>query len=444
MLVAVLFLLASLWGGAFTWNAFRPTFAPSRRATLSFFAGWLTAELALHHLVLQVLATVGFVVLGALAAWPGWLGLALTFVSWAGLVSLALRAREAEIVIEDALATGLGAAWRAGLPAEAQASVRFGLNWREVLLPFPLHDPAVERLRDVRYGRAGGRWLELDVYRHRHAEPPPGGWPVLLQVHGGGWVVGSKNEQGLPLMLRMARSGWLCVSIDYRLSPAATFPDPVVDVKRAIAWIRSEAGRRLGANPDFVVITGGSAGGHLASLAALSANDPAWQPGFEEVDTQVQGCVPFYGVYDFTDAEGHWPHRGLGDLLERWVMKASLDEAPELYRAASPMHRDLTGAPPMFVLHGARDTLVPVAEARLFAAKLRAASRNSVTYAELPGAQHAWEIFPSIRALLTVDGVQHWLVHALETWRRTQATHAVAAPLTLTSGDEPRPEAGAA
>ncbi len=444
--IAVVFLLVSLWGAAFTWNALRPTFSPSRAAAVSFFAGWLTAELALHHLVFQILATLVFAGFGALSAWPGWLGLAVSVVSWAGLVSIVARAREAEVVIEDALATGLGSAWRAALPTEVRASVRFGLDWREVLLPFPMRNAAVERLRNVRYGRAGGRWLELDVYRPRDATPPPGGWPVLLQVHGGAWVVGSKNEQGIPLMLRMARSGWLCVSIDYRLSPAATFPDHIVDVKRAIAWLRSEPGQRFGANPDFIVITGGSAGGHLSSLAALSANDPTYQPGFEDADTQLQGCVPFYGVYDFTDSSGNWPHRGLADLLERWVMKASLDEAPQLYRDASPLHRDHTQAPPMFVLHGMQDTLAPIAEARLFVARLRAASQNSVTYAEFPGAQHAWEIFPSIRALLTVDGVQHWLVHAFETWR--QAGQVSESGIPPSAGrpfaTEPSVEAGAA
>jgi acetyl esterase/lipase len=231
---------------------------------------------------------------------------------------------------------------------------------------------------------------------------------VLLQIHGGGWVLGSKNEQGIPLMLQLAARGWVCVSADYRLSPRATFPDPLVDVKRAIAWLREHA-VAYGGDPDFVVITGGSAGGHLAALAALTANDPEYQPGFDQVDTRVRGCVAFYGVYDFTDRFGHYPNPGLARLLARHVMKERHDAAREAYERASPMSRVHPGAPPFFVVHGDRDTLVPVAEARRFVELLRAAGPAPVVYAEIPGAQHAFEIFPSLRTTFVVHGVERFL-----------------------------------
>ena len=95
---------------------------------------------------------------------------------------------------------------------------------------------------------------------------------MLFQIHGGGWVIGSKNEQALPLMYHLARAGWVCVSVDYRLSPQATFPDHLVDCKRALAWVREHVAE-YGGDPDFVVVTGGSAGGHLAALVALTPND---------------------------------------------------------------------------------------------------------------------------------------------------------------------------
>jgi acetyl esterase/lipase len=239
--------------------------------------------------------------------------------------------------------------------------------------------------------------------------------PILLQVHGGAWVVGSKNEQGVPLMLRMASHGWLCVSIDYRLSPFATFPDHVVDVKRALAWVREQAAE-YGGDPSFIVITGGSAGGHLASLAALTPNDPEFQPGFESADTTVQGCVSFYGVYDFTNRHSAYRHGGLLKLLERWVMKDRLESARARFEAASPLYRVSASAPPFFVIHGDRDTLVPVADARHFVAALKAVSREPVAYAELPGAQHAFEIFPSLRSVLAIDGVERFLF-----WLRDRA-----------------------
>ncbi|HZR81253.1 MAG TPA: alpha/beta hydrolase [Candidatus Binatia bacterium] len=406
--IPTLFLLASLGGAWFTWNVYRPMVGGSRRGFVSFFAGWLTGELALHHVAWQAVATVAFVALGALAAWPGWVALAIDFVSWCALVAWYLRARDARHVVEDALASALGAAYRDELRAESTDLLPTALRWRQLALPFPMRDAAVERIRDLPYARAGERHLRLDLYRPRERSARPPKMPVLLQVHGGGWAVGSKNEQGMPLMLQLASHGWLCASIDYRLSPRATFPDHVVDVKQGIAWLREHASE-YGGDPDFIVITGGSAGGHLASLAALSPNDPDFQPGFESKDTTVQGCVSFYGVYDFTNKNGVYRNAGLRRLLERWVMKARLDDARERYERASPLYRVSADAPPFFVIHGDRDTLVPVGDARHFVEALRAVSREPVLYAELPGAQHAFEIFPSLRSQHVIDGVERYL-----------------------------------
>ena len=122
----------------------------------------------------------------------------------------------------------------------------------------------------------------------------------MFQIHGGAWVIGDKSQQALPLMLHLAADGWVCVTTNYRLSPTCHRPDHLVDCKRALAWIREHIAE-YGGDPDFVVVTGGSAGGHLAALVALTANDPQFQPGFEAADTSVIGCVPFYGVYDFVD-----------------------------------------------------------------------------------------------------------------------------------------------
>ena len=82
----------------------------------------------------------------------------------------------------------------------------------------------------------------------------------------------------------------MCVSINYRLSPRSTWPDHIVDVKHAIAWVQANIAE-YARDPDFIAITGGSAGGHLSSLAALTANDPTFQPGFEDVDTRVQAAA---------------------------------------------------------------------------------------------------------------------------------------------------------
>jgi len=407
-MISWLFLLASLWGALWTFNALFPRLKPMRLASLSFAAGWLTSELALHHLAWQAAATVVFGLLGAFEAWPGQLGLAITAVSWTGLLFAQLRAGRAGRVVEAALVEGLGADYRDAIAENAPVRQEEGLDWHRIAQPFPIRGHDVERVRDVVYGRARGIDLKLDVYHGRGARPGERRAPILFQIHGGGWVMGSKNEQALPLMHQLAAHGWVCVTADYRLSPHATFPEHLLDLKQALVWTKQHAAD-YGGDPGFVVVTGGSAGGHLAALVALTQNDPAYQPGFEQEDTSVQGCVPFYGVYDFLDRGGVWHHQGLEDLLARQIMKGRRDEIPERYEEASPISRVHENAPPFFVIHGDTDSLVPVAEARAFVRALREKSREPVLYAELPGAQHAFEVFPSVRSLRVNAAVERFL-----------------------------------
>jgi acetyl esterase/lipase len=183
----------------------------------------------------------------------------------------------------------------------------------------------------------------------------------------------------------------------------------IVDVKKALAWTKATIAEH-GGDPDFVVITGGSAGGHLTALAALTPNDPGYQPGFEGADTQVQGAVPFYGVYDFAGATGLRNAVLMRDdyLAPRVLQRRWLDE-PEAFEKASPILRITPDAPDFFVLHGARDSLVDVEQARLFVSALRETSKHTVAYAEFPGTQHAFDVFPSIRSEHVVRAVERYL-----------------------------------
>lgn len=420
MIVPWLFFTGALIGAWFTYNALWPSYGGSRRSTVSFFAGWLTTELALHHIAWQALLTLGFIAAGALAAWPGKLALLLTLISWAGLAWCYRHARAAEQIVENSLVAALGSEYRAQIDPEVRVKMAPEVDWRQLLVPVPVRHPSVEKIKNITYARVTGLNLKLDIYRPRERSGP---CPTLLQIHGGAWVLGSKNEQGLPLMLQMASRGWVCVSVDYRLSPHATFPDHLVDVKRAIAWIH-ENGKEYGADPDFIAVTGGSAGGHLAALVALTANDPKLQPGFEDVDTRVRCCVPFYGVYDFTNRHGAFRHSGLATILEKRVMKAALDEARDAYEEASPFSRVHADAPPFFVVHGDHDTLVPVDVARHFYAELKRLSQNPVAYAEMPGAQHAFEIFPSLRTTFVIHGVERFLGWVYSRYRAGAAPEA--------------------
>jgi len=217
----------------------------------------------------------------------------------------------------------------------------------------------------------------------------------------------------------MALQNWICVSINYRLSPTATFPEHIIDCKEGLAWVKSHI-QEYGGDPDFIVVTGGSAGGHLSSLVALTPNDPNFQPGFEDIDTSVQGAVPFYGVYDFTNKYDMQNNHGLMTLLEKSVLKKRQDQDPETYEAASPLFRISPAAPPFFIIHGDKDTLVPVAEARMFAKTLGEVSDNPVAYAEIEGGQHAFDMFASVRSEYVKLGVAKFLVY-LHAQHKTKA-----------------------
>jgi len=383
-----------------------------------FVSGWLTSELAVFHIALSGLIAAAFLVFSdAYQYGPGEAALALFYVSWCGLAIAQMRARPTSAVLEHALSDALGTEYRSRIPPARRAELRDEVSWRELARPFALRRGPVEWLRDLPYP-GGHERHSLDVYR------PAGGCsgaPVLLQIHGGGWTIGNKHEQALPLIYYLAARGWIVVAPNYRLSPTARFPDHLVDCKRAFAWVRQNIAA-YGGDPSFIAVTGGSAGGHLTALMGLTANDERLQPGFAEVDTQPAACVPFYGVYDFLDR-----HRlkGSGARMVQWlektVMPASPQQEPALWDLASPIMQVRADAPPFFVLHGTHDSLASVAEARLFVEHLRAVSREPVAYAELPGAQHAWEIFRSVRAVHSVHAVARFLEWCVATRRGAAA-----------------------
>jgi acetyl esterase/lipase len=397
-----IFLTFALLSVLSTLTVYRPPRAPMRLAAVGSVLGWSVGEFALHHLAVQLALLLVFAASGSLGGVEGKLGLALLLSSWAALLAHYWRGRRAGEIVDAAVRDAFGASADAASGASADTTTK---SWRKILLPVPVRHPAVERIRGIPFAGGGEDPLRLDVYRPRGAAGP---LPVLLYIHGGGWTIGSRNYQGLTTCTHMASRGWLCVNADYRLSPRATFPDHIVDVKQAIRWIREE-GPRLGADPGCIAITGGSAGGHLSALAALTPNDPEYQPGFEEVDTRVQGCIPFYGVFDFTGEQSHWPHGGLDETVERVVVKRSRQDDPAAFRSASPLHRVNPAAPPFLLIHGTADSLVPIEESRVFHRALGEATGGGAALAEIPGAQHAFELFASLRAEMVRGAVERFL-----------------------------------
>jgi acetyl esterase/lipase len=403
--VADAYLAAAAVGALNSANAVRPISRRGRISVLSFFPGWLTSELPLHAIGWQTLATAAFVRRGALRRPRGWLALGLSVGSWAALAKVWKEGTRAGAVYEAALVEGLGDDLVAGAVPHPERAEPVLVRKRIAAGPLTRWRRRYVRDGNIAYGDAGRR-NQLDIWK-RPDLPLDGKAPVVLQVHGGAWIIGNKEQQAMPLLAHLADQGWIGVSINYRLSPRATWPDHIVDVKRALAWVKTHIAE-YGGDPDFVCITGGSAGGHLCSLAALTPNEPIFQPGFEEADTTVAAAVPFYGVYDWTNRDGSG-RSDMEDMLARLVLKTSRKDSPEVWEQASTMTWVNPDAPPFFVIHGENDSLVPVEQARSFVAMLRAESKRPVAYAELPGAQHAFEVFDSARTLYTVGAVHRFL-----------------------------------
>ena len=399
------FLLSGLASAASTANALRPAARFGPVSIPSFADGLPHSELPLPYGTFEVGLAALLARGGGTRGWQGKVGLAAHAASLAGLVAIDRRARSANGILEQALVDALGADYRSRIKEPFSPAPEVPLTRKQLLAPNMQMRKRYLSARNVPYGDAGMR-NHLDVWK-RADLPADAKAPVLFQVHGGAWTVGMKEGQAEPLMAHLAERGWVCVTTNYRLSPKATWPDHIVDVKRALAWTRATIAEH-GGDPDFIVITGGSAGGHLSSLAALTPNLADFQPGFEDADTSVAAAVPFYGVYDFVNRDGTG-RADMEGMLSKYVFKSSLDDDRARWEQASTMTHVGPDAPPFFVLHGTNDSLVPVEQARSFVAMLREESKEPVAYAELPGAQHAFDIFPSVRASAAVHAVERFL-----------------------------------
>jgi acetyl esterase/lipase len=288
----------------------------------------------------------------------------------AGLVVVTMRALRTEPLAARAIVDGLRAAGSAE-PSPQTAPVRRPRPWLRLLFaPLAVRRRDVVRRANLRYGPAGRANL-LDLYLPRSGATTG---PCLVYFHGGGYRSGRKNREARALLYRLASQGWVCVSANYRLAAAARYPAPLADAKRVISWMRDNA-PSYGADPSSITVAGSSAGAHLAAMAALTPNTPALQPGFESADTRVIAAICLYGFYG----------------TPTWI-----DQEHDAPSAPADLVDD--HAPPMFLAHGTHDGFASVSDVRDFVNRFRAAAPHSpMVYLELPGAQHTFDLYHSVR-----------------------------------------------
>ncbi len=249
----------------------------------------------------------------------------------------------------------------------------------------------------------GYRPLQLDLYLHTDRRARP----LILWIHGGGWSRGDARGSGAfadwpGVLASLAARGYVVAAVDYRLSGEARFPAQVQDVKAAIRFLRSKAGA-YGIDPRRVYLWGGSAGGHLAALAATTCGVAAFDPPAstgrlshsEAVRATplaqsdcVQGAAIWYGVFDLV-THGTEPGTALAPGNMAGLLGCAADACEAAERAASPASYIKRDTPPMLLIHGTADEEVSVDQTKRMAAQLGTAGVPVETLL-IPGANHGW------------------------------------------------------
>lgn len=414
-------LVLGLIGLLFAWCGLMP-----RKGSIDKLSAWYLGFALPGSEMSTLLATLGLVMgavlwaLGAAEGLAGRIGFAFFALAILGLLWAMWRARDVARLMREQIAAVLGARWDDGVAPVRRALIQPALRVASWWRPFHFKTPRVAVRRNIDFVPNAHKQQRLDVLTP--ATPGPAPRPVLVNIHGGGWMIGEKGTQAMPLQVHMAANGWVVVDADYRLSPGARMPDHLLDVKAALAWVRRNIAEH-GGDPRFIALTGGSAGGHLVALAALTANQPRWQPGFEEVDTHVQVCVPYYGKFDIDGSRV--PDPGLDDFFARNIMPGPRLEHEQLWRDMAPVNHlagpaALAVRPPFMVLQGRADVLIPVDEARWFVDQLRTTADSELIYIELPHTQHGFDVPNSPRAQLHVEVMQAYLEVQYANWCRAQ------------------------
>jgi acetyl esterase/lipase len=221
---------------------------------------------------------------------------------------------------------------------------------------------SIEEIKDVEYKSVGEKELQFDIYRPKNLTKPA---PLLLFIHGGGWK-GGKRSDYLVYLVDFAKKGYVTATVSYRLLNDGPYPACAEDIRDAVNWFYRN-GETYGYDPGRIALIGGSAGGHLALLAAYgwggTGNDTI-QADSSYVNHRIKAVVDIYGPFDLTTeyARGH-------PLVTNFI-GASYEARPELYEEASPAKYLDKDDPPTLILHGTTDQLVPVSQSDTLKARL--------------------------------------------------------------------------
>ena len=298
--------------------------------------------------------------------------------------------------VEASASAGAGASGAGATPAGATATAAE----RPVIGPDGDVVPGADVVyRDLAYDDESPLQA-LDIYLPDNGDQP---YPVLVAIHGGGFSGGDKEDgQIIPVLAGLTR-GYAVVGLDYRLSPEATFPAAISDVKAAVRWLRAHAGE-YGLDGSRVALWGDSAGGNLAALAGTAGDSDALRgpdPANADQPETVQAVVDWFGPISFLQTDRDFRVAGFdrpsaldGRSFLSVYLGAPIDEVPGRVKASDPITYLTPGDPPILIEHGTADGTVPYPQSvRLARAYADVAGENSVTLRLLRGAGHVDPVF---------------------------------------------------
>ncbi|MBG0857990.1 MAG: alpha/beta hydrolase [Bacteroidales bacterium] len=238
----------------------------------------------------------------------------------------------------------------------------------------------IEVINDIEYKNIGGKSLQLDIYRPKNRTDQ---LPLLVFIHGGSWRGGKRSDYQVYLV-DFAEKGYITATISYRLLRDGPYPACIEDVTDAVDWFYRNY-EAYGYDTSRIALVGGSAGAHLALLAAYG-----WRPdsmsGYSKVTHHnVKAVVDIYGPVDFTDDYAR-NHPTVTSFLAH-----TFEEAPEIFKEASPVHYLDKDDPPTMILQGTADRLVPAEQSDRFKVKLDSTGIPCV-YHRLPGWPHTMDV----------------------------------------------------
>jgi len=261
--------------------------------------------------------------------------------------------------------------------------IALGVGLEKLIDMTPDIPDEIEEIKNIEYKNINGKSLQLDILRPKNAEAP---LPLLVFIHGGGWQGGQRSDY-LVYLVAFAKKGYMTATVSYRLLKDSQYPACAEDITDAMHWF-FDNGNTYGYDSDRIAVIGGSAGAHLALLAAYG-----WEKPQTEGDTiiaagnnrRIKAVVDIYGPVDLTTGYAR-THPLVTSFLAR-----SYEETPEIYTQASPIHYLDKDDPPTMILHGTSDDLVPVSQSVLLKEHLDSLGVPGVLYC-LPLWPHTMDV----------------------------------------------------